>query len=521
MKKPVVRRLRISLLPLMVITYALLIMFVGYWINTQYLEKKQLLAGIIHRQYYSSSIFVTNRDIFNYFISPLIQTPEKKSKDSMDLPTSWLADTSKTKFEELSIRDTLIKTVKNKHLELTKIKEYFDQSFHGKELDDSLNLFFYDLTNIFRNAGFDVHQNLYGIETQRITGSTFFFHSESNDVREQRRLESEKQTIELFKSRLEEEKIKVSINPVTDSISLEMEEGDILSIKRYNRKLKVTEPMILVDDYEMEIIKRIIPQLSFVAILLFVTGLALFLSYKGYIIQRRLNIVRDEFFGNITHELKIPVASAKAALEALGKYGIHADESLRKEYLKMVEHEMDRLDQLTTRVLNHARLEGKQINIIKQPIRLNTFIERLIHASSIFYAGSNVTINFEQPIEDVKIQADVLHLEGVIKNLIENSVKYGEDNVSITIKIEKKKENIDIKIYDNGPGIPEEYLDKVFDKFFRVPTNNLHNVKGHGLGLSYANLVLNLHGGTISASNPETGGCLFTLSLPVKEENEQ
>jgi len=111
------------------------------------------------------------------------------------------------------------------------------------------------------------------------------------------------------------------------------------------------------------------------------------------------------------------------------------------------------------------------------------------------------------------VAIDKLHIQGVLVNLIDNSLKYGDKPVHININLAEQNGKIQLALTDNGPGIPEEYKEKVFEKFFRVPNANRHNTKGHGLGLSYAAQVMRQHNGSINVNNVAAGGCMFTLSF--------
>ena len=112
---------------------------------------------------------------------------------------------------------------------------------------------------------------------------------------------------------------------------------------------------------------------------------------------------------------------------------------------------------------------------------------------------------------------DKLHIEGVLINLLDNSLKYGNEKPEIAISLKETGKELILTVSDNGPGIPEEYINKVFEKFFRVPRGNQHNVKGYGLGLSYAALVMQQHKGIIEVTNRAEGGCMFTLHFPKTE----
>ena len=126
---------------------------------------------------------------------------------------------------------------------------------------------------------------------------------------------------------------------------------------------------------------------------------------------------------------------------------------------------------------------------------------------------NNTTLTFETFGNDFNVPADKLHIQGVLVNLIDNSLKYGVKPVHININLVEQNGKVQLALTDNGPGIPEEYREKVFEKFFRVPNANRHNTKGHGLGLSYAAQVMRQHNGSINVKNLVEGGCRFTLSF--------
>jgi signal transduction histidine kinase len=201
-------------------------------------------------------------------------------------------------------------------------------------------------------------------------------------------------------------------------------------------------------------------------------------------------------------------------MEAILNYGITDDKEKTKSYLKMVALEMNRLDSLTSRVLEHSKLESNQHLLKKEDTNLNDFIDRIVKSIQLFYADT-INIKFLNPSNSISISIDQVYIEGVIRNLIENSKKYGGNDVSIIVKLWQNGLNVYISVIDNGPGIPKEYLTKIFDRFFRVPTGNQHNVKGFGLGLSFAALVMKQHNGSISANNLSDSGCEIKLKFPA------
>jgi signal transduction histidine kinase len=144
---------------------------------------------------------------------------------------------------------------------------------------------------------------------------------------------------------------------------------------------------------------------------------------------------------------------------------------------------------------------------------LKKIVEEVLQAYQVKFISYGADVVLKTQGSHFKAMADKLHLQGVLVNLLDNSLKYGSGNISINILLEQKEEKLSISVTDNGPGIPEDYRNRVFEKFFRVPARNLHNVKGYGLGLSYAAQVMQQHKGSIAVANVPEGGCCFTVSL--------
>lgn len=257
--------------------------------------------------------------------------------------------------------------------------------------------------------------------------------------------------------------------------------------------------------------KKTLYPILWAVLLLLLTGLAFFLSYRSIRSQQRLNIAREEFISNISHELKTPLATTKITVEALKTYDERKRNEVLLEYLDIAWHELNRLDGLVNQVLNTSAMEDKNTGLQLSKSNLGELVEQCVKSFQVRLKDSNATIELGH-IDSTEVNIDPLHIQGVILNLLDNAYKYNTHPKPL-IKIEMRKENhlLNIFVSDNGPGIAKEYREKVFDKFFRVPTFNKHNVKGHGLGLAYAKSVMQKHNGKIEVQNNENGGCTFTL----------
>lgn len=270
---------------------------------------------------------------------------------------------------------------------------------------------------------------------------------------------------------------------------------------------------IVVSNYRHYLFWKLMPQMLFVLVLLVITATAMLVTYKSLKAQIKLGTMKDDFISNVSHELKTPIATVKVALEALNNYGVIDDPKLSREYLGMAASEMDRLELLATRVLNTSLLEAGKISLQQETHSLKELVEEILQMMQLRFRQNDAKVSLNTSGSSFLVHIDKLHMQGVLVNLLDNSLKYRTGPVNININLTENNGAVQLALSDNGPGIPEEYREKVFEKFFRIPTGNRHNIKGHGLGLNYAAQVMRLHNGNIAVNNIAGGGCMFTLVL--------
>ncbi len=273
-------------------------------------------------------------------------------------------------------------------------------------------------------------------------------------------------------------------------------------------------PKLEVEHYNSYLVRSIFPQILFGLILLLLSSSALLFAYRSLMKQVALNKLRDDFVGNISHELKTPVSTVKVALEALQTFDLKKDPRVLGEYLEMAASELERLEQLVGRVLHHEELNNPALELQKESCDLNDLVKGVVKTLEIQIRKAGATVIHRDPGKTCIVNADRLYIEGVIINLIDNSLKYAGEGPEILIITEHLPSGISLSVEDNGPGIPDEYREQVFEKFFRIPDGNKHNVKGYGMGLNFASQVMERHRGSISYTNLSGGGCRFTLLFP-------
>ncbi len=264
------------------------------------------------------------------------------------------------------------------------------------------------------------------------------------------------------------------------------------------------------------LIKRISLPILFSIILLGITILSFVLLYRNLLKQRRLAELKNEFISNITHELKTPIATVGVAIEALKNFNAIHDPQRTKEYLDISSNELQRLSLLVDKVLKLSMFEKKEIELKYESLNLKDIVDEVTASLRLQLEKNNARVLVTQN-GDLNLQGDRLHLLSVVFNLLDNALKYGNPEPSIQIELNGDQQNVELSIKDNGIGIPQEYQNKVFEKFFRVPAGDTHNTKGYGLGLSYAAHVVKQHNGIISVDSQPGLGTRFTIILPKQQ----
>ena len=249
---------------------------------------------------------------------------------------------------------------------------------------------------------------------------------------------------------------------------------------------------------------------SSVAIIILLAGVLIYLV-RTMFRQKTLEEMRRDFTHNITHELKTPISVAVTATDALRNFSADANPDRRSRYLEIVETQLTQLSTMVEHILS-VSVEGREYKYNPTVVYLQEIISLLTQG-----AGMNTTVFNIDCAEDIKIMADEFHIKNLLATVIDNAVKYSTDPI-VDIRVSDESGNVTIEIEDNGCGIAKEHLSHVFEKFYRVPTGDIHTVRGYGLGLYYAKQVAELHKGTISMNSRVGKGTTVTIKLPRNEQ---
>lgn len=242
--------------------------------------------------------------------------------------------------------------------------------------------------------------------------------------------------------------------------------------------------------------------------------------FKTIVNQRRLAEVKNDFISNMTHEFKTPISTISLACEALSDSDMtKGDLSTVSPFIKMIDEENKRLGGLVEQILKTAVLDRGEIKMKRDNLELNEIVSRVVAKSKIRIPIGGIRL--EQAPGLMPFIGDEVHTNNLVSNLIDNAIKYSKKEVDIYVKTEKfANDEYRLTVQDKGIGIKNEHLDKIFDKLYRVPTGNVHNVKGYGLGLNYVKAIVDVQGWKISVKSKFGEGSTFVLTINKSKENE-
>ena len=262
------------------------------------------------------------------------------------------------------------------------------------------------------------------------------------------------------------------------------------------------------------LLKEMWGSMSISLLLMFLIIIALVFMFKTILTQKKLSELRSDFISNMTHEFKTPISTISLACQAMSDpdmMGGSTDQSA--PFVKMINDENQRLSLLVERILQSAVMDRGELKLKKEKVLLNEIIHEVVHNAQFRLKSIGGVIDIAIPTELIEITADKMHFTNLFSNLIDNGIKYCEEVPHLVIDLKKEGNDYLLSVSDNGIGISKEHITKIFDKLYRIPTGNLHNVKGFGLGLSYVKVISELHGWNVSVKSVLGKGSTFTIRI--------
>lgn len=245
---------------------------------------------------------------------------------------------------------------------------------------------------------------------------------------------------------------------------------------------------------------------------------AFYLTVRTMLRQKKLGEIKNDFINNMTHEFKTPIATISLAVDAMKNEKVINDREKLGYFSGIIKEENQRMNRQVETILRASQLERQEVELNLKPVSAHGIIGDVVDNFTLQLQEKNGKVDLMMTAENDVINADEIHFTNLVNNLVDNAVKYAKENVPPEIKIstQSNNKNFIIRIEDNGIGMSRDTLKRIFEKFYRAHTGNVHNVKGFGLGLSYVKTMVDAHGATIKAESTLGKGSTFVLEFPLK-----
>lgn len=246
---------------------------------------------------------------------------------------------------------------------------------------------------------------------------------------------------------------------------------------------------------------------------------AFYLTVRTMLRQKKLGDIKNDFINNMTHEFKTPIATISLAVDAMKNEKVIQDREKITYFSTIIKEENLRMNRQVETILRASQLEKQEVDLNLKPVHVHEVIKDVADNFALQLEEKQGRAELLLNAENDLINADEVHFSNLINNLLDNAIKYSKENVPIFIKIttQLNGKNLVIRVEDNGIGMNKETVKKVFERFYRAQTGNIHNVKGFGLGLSYVKTIIEVHHGEIKAESTLGKGSTFTIELPLKK----
>jgi two-component system phosphate regulon sensor histidine kinase PhoR len=234
--------------------------------------------------------------------------------------------------------------------------------------------------------------------------------------------------------------------------------------------------------------------------------------------QKKLSEIKNDFINNMTHEFKTPLATISLAVDALRNNKVIEDRTRMEYFSGIIKEENKRMNKHVETILQAALMDRQEVQLSKAPVHVHNLIREVISNYTLQLQEKDGRIELDLNADSDLINGDEVHMRNLISNLVDNAVKYSKEKLVLRISSYNSAKNLVVKFEDNGIGMTKETVRRIFEKFYRAHTGNLHNVKGFGLGLSYVKTIVDAHEGRIKVDSSPGKGSSFTIEIPYLKD---
>ncbi len=277
--------------------------------------------------------------------------------------------------------------------------------------------------------------------------------------------------------------------------------------------------IVIVPNFKTQVLQSLRWVLIGAVVFILIILAAFYVTVRSLITQRKLSEIKSDFINNMTHEFKTPLATISLAVDALRNEKVQSDKSKSSYFTGIIKEENVRMNKHVETILQAALMEKQELQLNLQPLSVHQVVSDIIDNYQLQLKEKKGEIVLHLNAKNDFIRADEVHFTNLISNLIDNSIKYSKDNPKLVISTHCTKKFLVIRIDDNGIGMNKETVKRIFEKFYRAHTGNLHDVKGFGLGMSYVKTVIDAHKGKIKVDSTLGKGSTFLIEMPLLEES--
>lgn len=274
------------------------------------------------------------------------------------------------------------------------------------------------------------------------------------------------------------------------------------------------EQLFLITPTQDEVIRQLTIMIIGGACFTLIIITAFALTIRTMLNQKKLSEIKSDFINNMTHELKTPLATISLAIDAIGNEKVMDNKDKIRYFSGIIKEENKRMNKQVETILQSALLEKDEIGLKLQATDVHNVIQHTVDNLQLQLAAKNGVVDLQLNAVNPVIMADDVHFSNVVFNLLDNAIKYSKENLEVSISTYNTRKSLFIVITDNGIGMSRDTISRIFEKFYRAHTGNVHNVKGFGLGLSYVKAIVDAHHGKIKVESVVGKGSKFTLEFP-------
>ncbi len=245
---------------------------------------------------------------------------------------------------------------------------------------------------------------------------------------------------------------------------------------------------------------------------------AFYVTVYALLRQKKLSEIKNDFINNMTHEFKTPLATISLAVDALKNEKVVNDPGKMDYFRDIIKEENKRMNKHVETILQAAVSDRQDVQLTKRPMHVHELMEDIIDNHQLQIEEKQGHAELELNAKEDRVEADPVHFRNMLSNLVDNAIKYSNDNMLLRVSTQSTSKSLLIRVEDNGIGMNKETVKRIFEKFYRAHTGNLHNVKGFGLGLSYVKAMVDAHGGKIKVDSTPGKGSVFIIEVPLLKD---